>query len=132
MNGPGTACDWDFWVNSPSLCENTDWLNSIASSGTDIKCDDSATSTFAVLTGDKYVKVHRNSGDGTGSVNVKLVECIANNAVDAACPSAKPYCSSNTCVQCLSNDRADGRSSQCYDAANNVYRTCDLFAKQCG
>src|SRR3989338_6642684 len=51
MDGPGTTCHWDFWVNSPSLCENTDRLNSIASSGADIKCDDSGTGYS--LTGDK-------------------------------------------------------------------------------
>ena len=95
MDGPGTTCDWDFWVNSPSSCENIDRDSSnIAYTSVITQCDDSATSSFPTLTGIKNIKVKRKSGDGIGSINVKLLECVADDAVDSACPSTKPYCTS--------------------------------------
>jgi len=99
MDGPGTACDWDFWVNADGYCgiETT----YITRSPVEVGCDESA-SVFSV-TGEKYIKVHRNTGDGLGSINVRLVECVANDAADGECPSAKPYCNGNTCVGCISS-----------------------------
>ena len=65
MYGPAdefgfTSCGWDFWGNADGFCGSETIY--ITKSGTDIKCDDSATGYS--LTGDRYIKVHRNSGDG--------------------------------------------------------------------
>ena len=107
--GTPSGCDWDFWVNADGFC-GSETIYIARSDATSIKCDDSATGQIFV-TGDKYVKVHRNLGDGSGSINVKLLECVANNALDSACPSAKPYCSGNKCVECVGNP--DGTFKGC-------------------
>ncbi len=131
--GTPSGCDWDFWVNADGFC-GSETIYIARSDATSIKCDDSATGQIFV-TGDKYVKVHRNLGDGSGSINVKLLECVANNALDSACPSAKPYCSGNKCVECFSDTNCGYTAGQMVGGelvGANIKRYCDCPLAGCG
>jgi len=100
------------YCSPPILC-NTD--GSTSSSNPTISC-----SFYASSLGEYGYVATWGYGSGSAIVTAALYECIADNAVDANCPAAKPYCTDNVCVQCLSNDLTYGdantnndRSSQC-------------------
>ncbi len=73
-----------------------------------------------------WIKTYYYSGSGaTGTITAKLVECTANNALDTACPSAKPYCNNNVCVECLSDTNcATNPNGKYCDTANNKCVEC--------
>ena len=69
-------------------------------------CMEAKTSPTSLPAGTYLIKVRRISGNGQGDLRVRLLECV-------------------------SNDRADGRSSQCHDATDKVYRSCILATNKC-
>ncbi len=80
-----------------------------------------------------WIRTFFYSGSGaTGTVTAKLVECTANNALDTACPSAKPYCTSNRCVECIIDDTECKGTDGTYntycpkdsDIANHILPSC--------
>jgi hypothetical protein len=108
------TCDWDFYVNAGNFCGSESVY--IARSATNVQCDDSATGYS--LAGNSYVKVHRNSGGGSATINVQLLECVADSTLDAACPAEKSLCHNNKCVECYSNDLNTGDSNEKNDRSS--------------
>jgi len=84
-----------------------------------------------------WIKPYYYSNSATGSITAKLVECAANNAVDTACPAAKPYCTNNVCVECFVDTDCKGTdgtyNTYCpkdSDAANYILPSCTA-ANEC-
>jgi hypothetical protein len=72
-----------------------------------------------------------NDCDDAVDVADSDIECCVKS--DCTDPD-KPYCSpENKCVECLSNDRADGTSSQCFNRPGfeNQYLRCDTVNYWC-
>ena len=96
------------YCSPPILC-NTD--GSTTSSNPTVSC-----SFYTSSLGEYGYVATWGSGTGTATVTASLYECIADNAVDANCPAAKPYCANNKCVECL--QRTDCKGT---DGTYNTY-----------
>ena len=96
------------YCSPPILC-NTD--GSTSSSNPTISC-----SFYASSLGEYGYVATWGYGSGSAIVTAALYECIADNAIDSACPLDKPYCSSNKCVECMIDTDCKGT-----DGTYNTY-----------
>ena len=129
---PPAGYDYDLYVYandcSTSLCSSVKTGDAVDS----CTIDAAATTTYKV-------KISRYSGSGAAAVSAYLEECF----VDSNCPSAKPYCTNNVCVECINNP--DGSFTGCLgtDGTQNTYcpkdsptpnyilPSCDLTLNEC-